>query len=522
MATNPINPALPADLPENWVYGDTVSPNGTETGLTPQHGYNYLMQQVNAAQEAANALGKAMEDVPQLEDGKIPASQLPIGTPGGAASLDESGKVPASQLPDLSGQYEALYPMIIVDSSTDADTLTTPGTYGGAAALLVNGPVDNGQFLMVVRQATSDSYIWQELYSWTNAAAFSKFSRTKSGGSSWTAWVEDFTPVADYYGLEAEIDIDTLTDDLMLVSNVHSKNCPVAGSFVLIQQFFYSRVANSNLRIQIAYGMSGGTSAPSSAYGMAIRRYSNSTWGEWEEIYTTSNKPTAADISFSDGQTFQQKYDAGQLTGPAGPQGEQGPQGATGTTGPQGPKGDTGATGPQGPAGPTGPQGPKGDKGDTGARGATGPTGPAGESAYDAAKEGGFTGTESEFYSSLAAAASGGVKVKTLTYSGSYDSTKSINLGVNAFLCMITSTGFYNLNNRSILGFVSRMGAFYIQHQTSGGNLPYANTVVEATGPVGGESLSGDYISGTTLHLGRNGTLNSSSYSYTVYALYVD
>ena len=219
-----------------------------------------------------------------------------VGKPGGAASLDESGKVPASQLPDLSGQYEALYPMIIVESSTDADTLTTPGTYGGAAALLVNGPVDNGQFLMVVRQATSDSYIWQELYSWTNAAAFSKFSRTKSGGSSWTAWVEDFTPVADYYGLEAEIDIDTLTDDLMLVSNVHSKNCPVAGSFVLIQQFFYSRVANSNLRIQIAYGMSGGTSAPSSAYGMAIRRYSNSAWGEWEEIYTTRNKPTAADV----------------------------------------------------------------------------------------------------------------------------------------------------------------------------------------------------------------------------------
>lgn len=219
-----------------------------------------------------------------------------VGKPGGAASLDDTGKVPASQLPDLSGQYEALYPMIIVESSTDADTLTTPGTYGGAAALLVNGPVDNGQFLMVVRQATSDSYIWQELYSWTNAAAFSKFSRTKSGGSSWTAWVEDFTPVADYYGLEAEIDIDTLTDDLMLVSNVHSKNCPVAGSFVLIQQFFYSRVANSNLRIQIAYGMSGGTSAPSSAYGMAIRRYSNSTWGEWEEIYTTSNKPTAAEV----------------------------------------------------------------------------------------------------------------------------------------------------------------------------------------------------------------------------------
>lgn len=77
--------------------------------------------------------------------------------------------------------------------------------------------------------------------------------------------------------------------------------------------------------------------------------------------------------------------------------------------GPQGPKGDTGATGPQGPAGPTGP---------AGARGATGPAGPAGESAYDAAKKGGFTGTKSEFYSSIAAAASGSVIAGTYTGNG--------------------------------------------------------------------------------------------------------
>ena len=128
MATNPINPALPADLPENWVYGDTVSPNGTETGLTPRHGYNYLMQQVNAAQEAVNALGEAMEDVPQLEDGKIPASQLPIGTPGGAASLDESGKVPASQLP----------PMDYVPTSEK-------GAAGGVATLDSSGKLKEAQ-----------------------------------------------------------------------------------------------------------------------------------------------------------------------------------------------------------------------------------------------------------------------------------------------------------------------------------------------------------------------------------------
>ena len=48
---------LPADLPENWTQAQYISPNGTEVGLTPQHGYNYLMQQVNACQQLLNSIG---------------------------------------------------------------------------------------------------------------------------------------------------------------------------------------------------------------------------------------------------------------------------------------------------------------------------------------------------------------------------------------------------------------------------------------------------------------------------------
>lgn len=141
-------------------------------------------------------------------------------------------------------------------------------------------------------------------------------------------------------------------------------------------------------------------------------------------------------------------------TGETGPQGIQGPKGDTGATGPAGPKGDTGERGPQGiqglqgevgPAGPTGPkgdtgpqgpqgiQGERGEKGDTGpqgekgdigpqgpqgVKGDIGPQGPAGadgvpgidgapgadgKSAYQAAKEAGYTGTEEEFNSALEA-----------------------------------------------------------------------------------------------------------------------
>ena len=114
------------------------------------------------------------------------------------------------------------------------------------------------------------------------------------------------------------------------------------------------------------------------------------------------------------------------IQGIQGPQGEQGPAGATGATGAQGPKGDTG------PAGPQGVKGDKGDKGDTGPQGAQGPSGVSptisldetasgvlidvynpdgststayvlhGQSAYDAAKAGGYTGTETEFAAKLA------------------------------------------------------------------------------------------------------------------------
>ena len=79
---------------------------------------------------------------------------------------------------------------------------------------------------------------------------------------------------------------------------------------------------------------------------------------------------TADDIAFSDGETFQQKYDSGELKGEKGDTGETGPQGI------QGEKGEVGEQGPIGPQGEQGIQGPKGDTGDVG------PQGPAGQNGY--------------------------------------------------------------------------------------------------------------------------------------------
>ena len=57
---------------------------------------------------------------------------------------------------------------------------------------------------------------------------------------------------------------------------------------------------------------------------------------------------TAAGTVFSDGQTFQQKYDNGSLTGPQGPKGDTGEKGVTGPAGPAGADGAKGAPGPAG------------------------------------------------------------------------------------------------------------------------------------------------------------------------------
>ena len=92
MAENPITVPLPADLPIDWSPNQIISPDGTSAGYTEQHGYNYLMEQVNAAQKAANELGRAFQ-------GLVSTGQ--IGQPGGVASLDETGKVPESQLPNM-------------------------------------------------------------------------------------------------------------------------------------------------------------------------------------------------------------------------------------------------------------------------------------------------------------------------------------------------------------------------------------------------------------------------------------
>lgn len=82
---------------------------------------------------------------------------------------------------------------------------------------------------------------------------------------------------------------------------------------------------------------------------------------------------TADKVTFADGETFQQKYDSGELTGPAGPAGKDGAPGANGKDG------APGADGKDGAPGKDGVDGKDGEPGAPGAPGADGKDGEKGE-----------------------------------------------------------------------------------------------------------------------------------------------
>lgn len=89
---------LPADLPTNWTQGQIISPNGTEAGLTEQHGYNYLNQQVNATQTEVNNLSTKVAGAASQTSVDNIASTIGTTTDSGATSTTGTlmGKVNAT------------------------------------------------------------------------------------------------------------------------------------------------------------------------------------------------------------------------------------------------------------------------------------------------------------------------------------------------------------------------------------------------------------------------------------------
>lgn len=114
------NIPLPADLPENWTSGQIVAPTGAEAGLDEQHGYNYLMMQVNNAQKALKALAaQREEDLARIKfwasnDPTSPASfiggtweRIEDCTIWGASDTHPAGTKLEAGLPNIKGEFVA-------------------------------------------------------------------------------------------------------------------------------------------------------------------------------------------------------------------------------------------------------------------------------------------------------------------------------------------------------------------------------------------------------------------------------
>ena len=153
---------------------------------------------------------------------------------------------------------------------------------------------------------------------------------------------------------------------------------------------------------------------------------------------------TAGDVTFSDGETFQQKYDSGELTGPAGAQGE------------------------------------KGDKGDTGAAGPQGETGADGKSPYAVAVEAGYTGTEAEFYAALVSLQDGPFLPLT---GGTVTGSLTIE-AVSALFALMSSDGGASLGmmSNSLLGnIITHTGALQI-NASDGSDVSFGESTLKDIG----------------------------------------
>ncbi|HIY21151.1 MAG TPA: pyocin knob domain-containing protein [Candidatus Flavonifractor merdigallinarum] len=173
MANNPITVPLPQDLPETWATNQIVSPNGVSAGLTPQHGYNYLMQQVNNAQQAAQELG---EGIAGLSGDNLPASS-------------DGGETISAALSNKADKVTLL-------GNVDCNTLFTPGDYiirmdpaTAEQSAACNFPAEPGMWSLSIYATLEITGNNGTVYVARNRDSGNIYSRQALNGSFWP-WVK--------------------------------------------------------------------------------------------------------------------------------------------------------------------------------------------------------------------------------------------------------------------------------------------------------------------------------------------
>lgn len=181
MADKPIQSPLPANLPENWTVGQIVAPAGADVGLSQQHGYNYLMEQVNAAQEAVNTMNDAFADLATSKDvDDITAEDVSYTTP--------------SQ-PTVANVKQALDAL---QDGLESGTITPVQVTASAAGWAGSPPSQS----LTVAGMTADSLYWVGLnstatYAQRDAARKAVLAPTGQGANSLTLTCDGAAPTVD-------------------------------------------------------------------------------------------------------------------------------------------------------------------------------------------------------------------------------------------------------------------------------------------------------------------------------------
>lgn len=121
------NIPLPADLPENWTSEQTVAPTGAEVGLSNQHGYNYLMKQVNNAQKASTALNEGKLGLHAAADNGIVASGAGYVRFGDGTQICWGETAQITVKADSTVTTTITYPAAFVSGHTPEVSLTIAG-----------------------------------------------------------------------------------------------------------------------------------------------------------------------------------------------------------------------------------------------------------------------------------------------------------------------------------------------------------------------------------------------------------
>ena len=158
-----------------------MAPAGADVGLSKQHGYNYLMEQVNAAQEAVNTMNDAFSDLATSEDvDDITAEDVSYTTP--------------SQ-PTVANVKQALDAL---QEGLESGTITPVQVTAAASGWSGSPPAQS----LTVAGMTADSLYWVGLnstatYAQRDAARKAVIAPTAQGTSSLTLTCDGVTPTVD-------------------------------------------------------------------------------------------------------------------------------------------------------------------------------------------------------------------------------------------------------------------------------------------------------------------------------------